>query len=641
MDLNSSVSKTKSTPSKSNVNTAGSKSVGSISNNASRSNKIPFYEGQVIKGEITDLHNDKVTVTLENNTKVTGTIQNATELSIGQTAAFKILEITPKGVALEAIAKSFQSSELVIINKALEEASLVNNERNQSIVRELLFNQLSINKQSILTVIQQSLTFKNTSISTLVLMNKHNIPMTEQTTTQFENYRNYEHRILNEVETISNAIPDLLSKLASDGDSKDIQTFGNQLLSLTLDQPTSIHNRSTSFSSTESPQYIILSPESRLELLEILEDFPLSEELKNNIQKGTASVRDVACALQNNMVLAQEMDQIHLEDALNVKISENKGIPFTPEEIAVLTEELKGEVPLTFDIFNSASVREVLEKYADIQRENGELVSLLSFEDRTNLLKNLESFPLAPTFKEKIISGEATLVSLLTAVKNALMMTNQEAVKDLLSSKEFKELFKEGLLSNWTLTPKSLVKENEVDHLYTKLYEQLSKLSELVHNQMNSQQTEHLLQQSNQLKDNLDFMKTLNTMFNYVQLPMRLKEQNIHSDLYVYTNKKALKNNKNHIHVLLHLDMESLGPLDIKIVLDNNQINSTFYISDEFSKALISNNIDQLEEALNEKGFLLNVDVKKLEKEVDIVQDFIEKDMPTTSLKRYAFDIRA
>ena len=64
-------------------------------------------------------------------------------------------------------------------------------------------------------------------------------------------------------------------------------------------------------------------------------------------------------------------------------------------------------------------------------------------------------------------------------------------------------------------------------------------------------------------------------------------------------------------------------------------------MSDDFSTSLLRNNIDLLEEAMTRNGYLLQTEFIERQKEVDIVKDIIEKDQPTSSLKRYSFDIRA
>ena len=142
-------------------------------------------------------------------------------------------------------------------------------------------------------------------------------------------------------------------------------------------------------------------------------------------------------------------------------------------------------------------------------------------------------------------------------------------------------------------------------------------------------------------KENLDFMKTLNELFTYVQLPLHMKGKTVHSDLYVYTKKKDLRKNKNAVSALLRLDMDYLGSMDIHVNLHYNQLQTKFYLETEDSIQLVREHIGELEETLLTKGFLVHSEIMKKEKEMDIVEDFIEKETQNSGLKRYSFDIRA
>ena len=180
-------------------------------------------------------------------------------------------------------------------------------------------------------------------------------------------------------------------------------------------------------------------------------------------------------------------------------------------------------------------------------------------------------------------------------------------------------------------------------NFYDTLYEQTQRLSELNKTPLLS----GFLSNGNpetpaqNLKQNMDFMNVLNQMFPYVELPLRLQDQVTHGDLYVYTKKQSLKKNPSNISVLLHLDMESLGPLDIKLNLSGNVIDSTFYFTDKDAMNLISGNIVLLEDALIEKGFLLKTAMELQAKPQNVIKDFIEKDVKEAPLQRYTFDIRA
>ena len=102
------------------------------------------------------------------------------------------------------------------VQKALEEAGLPKNERNSGIVRQMLENQMSIDKDSLSRVVQQANMFREADISTLLLMNKNNMPVTHFTAAQLQAYINNEQNLS---EQIGNVINSLMEYLADDAAS--------------------------------------------------------------------------------------------------------------------------------------------------------------------------------------------------------------------------------------------------------------------------------------------------------------------------------------------------------------------------------------------------------------------------------------
>jgi hypothetical protein len=145
-------------------------------------------------------------------------------------------------------------------------------------------------------------------------------------------------------------------------------------------------------------------------------------------------------------------------------------------------------------------------------------------------------------------------------------------------------------------------------------------------------------------------MNELNNMFQFIQLPIKFPDQTVHSDLYVYTRKEELKRHPDKISVLLRLDFEYLGHLDINITKEKGRVDSTFTCSDQSAADLIQKNMDMLNETMAENGYIFSAKVKKEEKaaEKNPMQLLLEQSanpdgrIPAAgSINRYAFDLRA
>lgn len=596
--------------------TAGSppSSASTVNSNLSYSatGQILIDKGQIIRGEITDIRNNTVSIKVDLGETLTYPLQGDPELTIGQTATFKAVE-TEDGIALRAISVKPSQARLATINKALEEAGLQKNERNQMIVLELLNNQMSIDKQTIQKIFQQSLLNKNASISTLVLMNKHNIPITDTTSTQFENYRNYEHRLSKEIDTIAGEIPKLLDKVSTFTTSQNFLAINDGLMDIFLDTHVS----------TEIPLSSVISSKTEIStLLDILRPFALTDSLSEAIQNQTASLRDVVNCIQSSITIAEQMDYESQNTQSEPDALPNNGITKATE------------------VFQAPIIRHILDQFTNQQFNNNELSTFLSLQNRQTLALALADFPLSQDIRDNIVKGQLDTNTLLQAIRTALPVTNSLAAKNLYSTQVFQWVLKEHLRSCMSLTPNDIA-DHKVNDYYDTTYNQITALRDLLQNTGLKDAFTQLTATTQNFQENMEFMKVLNQLFPYVQLPMKLKDQFVHSDLYVYTKKKNLQENPDSISVLLHLDMEHLGPTDIHITLARGSVQAKFYMSDDFSTSLLRNNIDLLEESMTRNGYLLQTEFIERQKEVDIVKDIIEKDQPTSSLKRYSFDIRA
>jgi hypothetical protein len=382
----------------------------------------------------------------------------------------------------------------------------------------------------------------------------------------------------------------------------------------------------------DTPLSSVISAKDVQTLVDILKPFSLTDDLEGEILTRTASVSKVSQTIQDSIVMAERIDQQKQEELLQSKMQSQEA------DIHTVNGEPM-DIPIT-EVFQSPVIRKILEQHTNLQFSNNELSTFLSLQNRQILSMGLKNFEITDDIRQGIELGTITTGDLLKEINRVLSDANANDVKSLYSSKVFQWVLKEHIKSNLTLTVNDLM-DNRVNSFYDDLYRQVNQMNQLLDDSGLKDVFSSFANTSSNMKDNLDFMNTLNHLFPYMQLPIKLKDHNIHSDLYVYTRKKDLRQNNENVSVLLHLDMENLGSTDIHITLSRSNVLAKFYLSDDTSTELIRNNIDLLEEALNQKGYVLQTEFLKKEKEIDIVEDIIEKDMPVTSLKRYSFDIRA
>ena len=266
---------------------------------------------------------------------------------------------------------------------------------------------------------------------------------------------------------------------------------------------------------------------------------------------------------------------------------------------------------------------------------------ILSPEDRTSFSELLKDYPLPENVKAGVADGSLSARNFLTEIAQIFPQITDEQTGKLLTSKAFQRIVKGQFLSNWTISPEHLKEEGALEEVYQKMSRQMKALSHFSENVLGKDVFKQLSGTASDLNDNLNFMKTLNETFQYVQLPLKLQNQNTHGELYVMTRKEALKKDPKNLKVLLHLDMDHLGTLDIQIARENTAVSLKFFVSTEETLHLLDRNMELLNDALNEQGYACTSELSMKEKEVDVVNDFMSQESPVSDMKRYNFDLRA
>ncbi len=703
------------------------RSVGQMSSyGVARSGMNQIHQGDVIRGEISDLRNNEITITLENNTLIKGQIADSSSLSIGQTAAFRLSSISPSGILLDAIPNSYTETELTLINKALEEASLPATQRNQSAVKALMDNLMPINKQSIQQLMQQAYDLGTDDMETLCLMNRKQYQVTADSVAQFSAYRNGAHSLLSRAETFAAQIPQLLETLSENGPSNIVAMFGEKLLAIALPE---------NVSSSDIPIIADLSEQEFAALKELLSETPMTEEQLQQFQTGTMSQKDAALLIRkaiadNTITLPESCPDTELQakseeilqllqpqsdiagnttdgsatlGTLAAEYGHSADNTVNPEGSAAtdagqktdatdisgkdaeallseaaretenaeanasvrsfagrLFHNLSDAAKTSFQNINemlaaphesSASVTHtpavidtLLNNITSYGREQDQLFTVLNPQERTELARHLQNMSIDRKTISQVLSGDATAEDTLAGIKNAIPHTDSALAQKLFQMEAFQKLFHSVLMENFTITPHKLAKNGEMDSFYDSMEQKMNSFETLINSTLSGDDSGHLSGQAHDMQSNIDFMKSLNEAFAYMQLPLKLQNQNAHGDLYVYTKKDKLKQDPQKLSLMLHLEMDHLGTVNIRLEKDHQNIKADFHLDQEASLHLIERNTHLLQDSLAEKGYTCQIQVQPLTRKEAPVQDFLNaKVTPSASheMKRFSFDIRA
>lgn len=583
--------------------------------------------GQEFTGEIINIKGNEVTIGLANNQSFNAKLEADVDLFLGQKLNFLIKSNDGNTIEIKPLYNTLSQNPAV--EKALSEAGIENNLKNSSLVLEMMKEGMSINKASLQNMIRLVNANPNAKSSTIAKLVKAGIAVTPNNIEQFTNYQNCEHRIIKEMNSLTDNITNLLQELTDSGEKENAIILNNKIidiLNMAIDE-------NTKTMATKSENILIPQNENEAENILINKNANDSENILT--PKNPNDSENIL--IQKN---ANDSDGILAQKDINA--AENE---------LIQKDENKAENELVQKNNNDAH-NNVISKGAENSdnikadslplKEEYNLEKILNSEQRDNFAGKLKDIGINKEILQNIKDGKIDAKELINVIKDAFEKNEnipKEKVAEIITDKSYQKLLKNVIKSEWVLEPDEISKMKNFKEYYSRLNNQTKQLMEAFESigKENSQGYKN----ASDLKGNLDFMNQLNQSYTYLQMPIKFTNEETHSDLYVYTNKKNLKNYDGNLSVMLHLDMEVLGITDVYIeMMPNNNIKAKFSLENSQSIEIVQDNIDKLIANLAEKGYKASATVEKMKKDMDFVEDFIEKDKVMTSMKRFSFDVR-
>ncbi len=575
---------------------------GSMSTNtviSANSGILQMAEGQVFHGQILNVTNSgEVNIGLDNNSVLLARMADAVNLNIGDSINFLVKENDGNSIVI----KPYTGQEAIMKDSAIFKALKLNNlaptEKNYSIAEKLMNNSMPLDRAGMQKIMQQSYKYPNASLDTLVSLNKLGIPVNEANISQYDAYMNNSHQLANDVNRFANSVTEfstyVLSEMTASTSSSqinDILLFQDTLLGAISDE-------------TDAANIINIYSDS---LTEASSDVPLSDTpmTESEILKN-ASQKDI-------------IDSV-TKSAGDINIGNNQ------------MSEVSGKLALGQDMHMDWSDSDLKLKEATQHILND--LSLLGFSgEDISMLVDKSGNPM------QFLNNINTMLAQAENLNN----TDKDMIKGLLTSEEYREIFKEAIVNKFTINGKKLENPKEVDDLYQKMYDKTTKIMSSF-SEGHGAAGQNLRDSAKGMQERLDFMQNLNEMFTYAQIPVSFSGNDVNSELFVYMNKKRLNENREDVSALLHLDMEHLGATDVHVSLHGTTVHTRFYVEDEESAVIIDEHMNMLEKSINERGFSLTNEVVTRELSVNssgnmVVNEMLGTDLEKT-IKRYSFDVR-
>lgn len=604
--------------------------------------------GSIFEGTINSVRGGKVTLALGNGQTITARLDGKMDLQQGSSMFFQVRANDGQTIAIRPYTELGNVSNPILLN-ALSAAQVPATDRTLVMVDTMMQEQMSIGRQSILDMAKLVGANPDANVQTIVQMTKLGLPVTEEMAAQFENYLSDRQALVGEMDLAAGHMMELLSDEALSPETAF--SLYEKMLDIFMPGAEAADAGVTAAAEQES---------SAAEAgAGVMAEAVGQENAAMVAEAGTGTGASAAAAGQESV--AAEAGAGAIAEAVGQEnaamVAEGQGASAEAEAGAGVTAELTyGRTAETPGTVGELLSKEQIEHLGKMLRNipaligNEELfaggeqeevfVDTLSEEgpEVAKLMAQEEAAQEQPVLNEKL-----TAEQFLQKLGRALAQNGGfgfAGMQKLFAGKEFQTIFRSVIEKQWLLQPEELKQEHKVSGLYERLEQQLSQMEEAVRATGSTQNT--FLQTASQVHGNLEFMNQMNQIYHYVQLPLKMSGQNANGELYVYANRKNLRDPDAELTAFLHLDMEQLGSTDVSVRMQNRSVRTNFYLEDDASYDLVEKHLEVLNKRLKSKGYQSSITVTHEKKDISFKENIVKKGKATVgSLHRYSFDVRA
>lgn len=596
--------------------------------------------GSIFEGTINSVRGGKVTLALGNGQTITARLDGKMDLQQGSSMFFQVRANDGQTIAIRPYTELGNVSNPILLN-ALSAAQVPATDRTLVMVDTMMQEQMSIGRQSILDMAKLVGANPDANVQTIVQMTKLGLPVTEEMAAQFENYLSDRQALVGEMDLAAGHMMELLSDEALSPETafslygKMLDIFMPGAEAADAGVTAAAEQESSAAEAGAGVMAEAVGQKNAATVAEAEAGAPTAAE------QGTAAASAVAeeAGAASTAETAGQGAAAEAETGVGVtaeltygRTAETPGTVgelLSKEQIKHLGKMLRN-IPALIgneEIFAGGEQEEV---FVDTLSEEGPEVAKLMAQE--------EAAQEQPVLNEKL-----TAEQFLQKLGRALAQNGGfgfAGMQKLFAGKEFQTIFRSVIEKQWLLQPEELKQEHKVSGLYERLEQQLSQMEEAVRATGSTQNT--FLQTASQVHGNLEFMNQMNQIYHYVQLPLKMSGQNANGELYVYANRKNLRDPDAELTAFLHLDMEQLGSTDVSVRMQNRSVRTNFYLEDDASYDLVEKHLEVLNKRLKSKGYQSSITVTHEKKDISFKENIVKKGKATVgSLHRYSFDVRA
>lgn len=544
--------------------------------------------GQTISGEIVGRNGGEVQIKLAEDMVLNARVDRSLNIETGKNMTF---EVKNNGSSLTLSPLFTNVATDVNVLKALDMAGLPVNRASVEMTEKLMEAGLPVNRNTLLQVYREINSFPRAQISDVVDLHRLQIPVNEANLNQMTSYRNLTHQLLQGMEAVENALPEVFGALREAGDAAGAVRLYQELFMLVQegDGPELAETITPAPEGTvqQGTEDAVQNPAAQDGALQDTEA-PESGLKPVLAEPGASSGQAPEAAAQAAGGAARQVQgAAEVPEALRAAASEEvlsmvKGLPLTERQMAEVVRQVNQFAAGELDV-------------PQFMRAMNQLAENMESSQATGVFQDIES-----QAADSLQYSGATQHSAST-----LIAENQDkamrTLANMFSQPSFKKLLNGQLKKMWTVSPRDVAEPGKVEELYRRLDRQLKGLSNALENA--GQADSQAYKAASDMSQNLDFLQQINQIYAYVQLPLRLQQGEAHGELYVYTNKRHMARADGRVSALLHLDMEFLGPVDVYVTLQDSRVNTNFRVRDDEMLGFLSEHMDLLTERLKKRGY--------------------------------------
>lgn len=586
--------------------------------------------GSVFEGTVSSVKNGKVTLALSDGQTITARLSGKVPLSQGTPMFFQVKSNDGATIEIKPYTGAGSGGNPILTN-ALTEGTVPVTERNLAMVDAMMKEQMPIDKQSLLNMARIANMNPGVDITTVVNMTKLGIPVSPEMAAQFENYMTDEHAILQEMDQAMNELADLAG--SHDLTPDQAVQMNQKILSILLPEQTvagesvNTEGQIETGGQTMAEGQIVTGGQITAEGQIVTGGQTTAEGQTTSegqiLTDGRLGAEEQTVNGEQTTTAGQAIQEGTGGQALGDVLSEQQfsslgkllqNIPSLVESTKLFPEAMEQDIFI-----------DTLEDESVAQNLMTEGAAWEAADGKTALDKNLT------------VSDFLRTVSQILSENNGMA---SQSIQKLFGSDAYKSLLRNVMEQQWLIQPEALKQEKKISQLYEKLEQQMKQVEDAL-KEAGVTKT-RFPDTATEVRGNIEFMNQLNQAYTYVQVPLKLSGQNANGELYVYTNKKNLRDPDAELSAFLHLDLEHLGSTDVSVKMQHRNVKTNFYMADDASYDLVEKYLPVLEQKLKDKGYQCTITMTKEEKKVSFGDDFLRKDMPQTgTLHRYSFDVRA